>query len=62
MAKKKEKFNSMTDVELVKKLASFREDLRVLRFKAEGAKSGNTKEAGAIRRNIARVMTAIKQK
>ena len=43
--------------ELVKKLASLREDLRVLHFKAEGSKSKNVKESATLRKQVARVLT-----
>ncbi len=60
MAKdKKENFNGMKKDELTKKLADFREELRVIHFKAEGAKSKNVKEAATIKKNIARILTAM---
>ena len=45
--------------ELQKKLAILRENARVIRFKAEGSKSKNVKEAATLRKEIARVLTAI---
>ncbi|MDP2788966.1 MAG: 50S ribosomal protein L29, partial [bacterium] len=48
--------------ELVKKLVSLREEERVLRFKAEGAKSKNVKEAMTLRKQIARILTEINSK
>lgn len=62
MAKKKENFAEISKSELEKKLAGLREDLRVLRFKAEGSRTGNVKEAGTLRKKIARVLTAITNK
>jgi ribosomal protein L29 len=62
MAKKKENYSNMKGEELEKKLAGLREDLRSLHFKMEGARSKNVKEAGSIRKNIARVLTAMNQK
>jgi ribosomal protein L29 len=59
MAKKKENFIGMSEGELGKKLATLREDLRAIHFKAEGAKSKNVKEASALKKNIARVLTQI---
>ena len=53
----KENFKGMKKDELVKKLASLREDLRVLHFKAEGSKSKNVKESATLRKQIARVLT-----
>ena len=60
MAKTKnteENFKGMKKDELVKKLASLREDLRVLHFKAEGSKSKNVKESATLRKQVARVLT-----
>jgi len=45
--------------ELQKKLAVLQENARVIRFKAEGSKSKNVKEAATLRKEIARVLTAI---
>ena len=46
MAKsKKENFKGMKEDELKKNLAVLREEMRVIRFKAEGSKSKNVKEA-----------------
>ena len=53
----KENFKGMKKNELVKKLASLREDLRVLHFKAEGSKSKNVKESATLRKQVARVLT-----
>ncbi|OGI82657.1 50S ribosomal protein L29 [Candidatus Nomurabacteria bacterium RIFCSPLOWO2_02_FULL_44_12] len=62
MSKKKENLRELSQDELSKKLVALREDLRVIRFKTEGAKSKNVKESLALRKNIARVLTAINQK
>ena len=48
--------------ELVKMLADKREALRVFRFGADGSKSKNVKEGRTIRKDIARIMTAINGK
>ena len=48
--------------ELVKMLADKREALRVFRFGAAGSKSKNVKEGRTIRKDIARIMTAINGK
>jgi ribosomal protein L29 len=61
MAKKKENFNNMKKDELAKKLSGFREELRMIRFKAEGARSKNVKEYSTLRKKIARAMTAMNQ-
>ena len=58
MAKsKKENLKGMSKEELEKKLVFLREGLRVIKFKAEGAKSKNVKESVALRKQVARVVT-----
>ena len=60
MAKKqKENLKSFGAEELFKKVATLEEDLRVIRFKAEGSRSKNTKESMGLRREIARILTEI---
>jgi ribosomal protein L29 len=59
MAKKKDNFMDMGKGEVTKKLESLRENLRAIKFKAEGARSKNVKEVQTLRRNIARALTAI---
>ena len=62
MAPKKENFKNFQKAELLKKLADFREELRVIKFKAEGAKSKNVKESLNIRKRIARILTELNGK
>jgi ribosomal protein L29 len=67
MAKKanknsKEDLKGMKKEELMKKLKLLQEDIRIVRFKAEGSKSKNVKELSALRKDIARTFTAINQK
>ncbi|MEK7190591.1 MAG: 50S ribosomal protein L29 [Patescibacteria group bacterium] len=62
MAKKKENFKGMKKEELIKKLALLREEVRVIRFKAEGSKSKNVKELSTLKKQIARILTFINQK
>ncbi|MEI7709216.1 MAG: 50S ribosomal protein L29 [bacterium] len=62
MPKKKDNLKGMKKEELMKKLAILQENARVIRFKAEGSKSKNVKEQAALRKDIARVLTAINQK
>ena len=57
-----ENLKSMKMGDLEKKLVALREDLRVIKFKAEGAKSKNVKESATLRKQIARVLTAINTK
>jgi len=56
---KKINFRGMGKGELEKKLADSREEIRVLRFKSEGAKPKNVKGELALRRNIARILTIL---
>ena len=63
----KTKKNSKEDMkggskgELGKKLATLREEVRVIHFKAEGSRSKNVKELAGLKKNIARVLTAMKK-
>jgi ribosomal protein L29 len=57
MAKKTDNFKGMKQEELEKKLAVLQEESRAKRFKVEGAKSKNVKEASTLRKQIARVLT-----
>jgi ribosomal protein L29 len=45
--------------ELQKKLALLREEVRIVKFKAEGSKSKNVKELKGLKKQIARVLTEI---
>ncbi|MCC7160736.1 50S ribosomal protein L29 [Candidatus Nomurabacteria bacterium] len=58
----KDNFKEMSKEELVKKLNSLREDIRVIRFKMEGAKSKNVKEVSNTKKDIARILTELKKK
>jgi ribosomal protein L29 len=51
-----------THSDLNKMLADKREALRIFRFGAAGAKTKNVKEGRAIRKDIARIMTAMNAK
>lgn len=62
MAKKKENFKEMKKDELIKKLAFLREEVRVIRFKAEGSKSKNVKEALTFKKQIAQILTELNRK
>ena len=63
MAKKtKDNLKGMKKEELLKKLGVLREDVRVIKFKAEGSKSKNVKELATLRKDIARIMTFVNQK
>jgi ribosomal protein L29 len=55
----KENLKNMKPEELKAKLVDLRENLRVLKFKTEGAKSKNVKEHSGLRKEIARVLTEI---
>lgn len=62
MAKKKDNFKGMKEGELKKELVLLQENLRVMHFKAEGSKSKNVKESGALKKQIARILTEINKK
>jgi len=51
-----------TSADLAKLVSDKREALRVFRFGAAGAKTKNVKEGRAIRKDIARIMTALNAK
>jgi ribosomal protein L29 len=58
----KDNFKEMSKEDLVKKLNSLREDIRVIKFKMEGAKSKNVKEVSNTKKNIARILTELNKK
>lgn len=62
MAKKKDNLKDMSAEDLNKKLQSLREEERGIRFKAEGARSKNVKELQNLKKDIARVLTALSSK
>ena len=51
-----------TDAELAKLIGEKREALRMFRFAAAGAKAKNVREGRALRKDIARAMTALNSK
>ena len=60
MAKeKKENLKGMKLDELKKKLMDIEEQIRVLKFKAEGSRSKNVKEAATLKKQVARILTEI---
>ena len=60
MAKKEKNLKGLKKGELEEKLGEVRETLRVLRFKAEGARTKNVKESQFLRKEIARILTALR--
>jgi len=62
MKNKKENFKNASNDELNKKLAILRENVRVIRFKAEGSKSKNVKEISVLKKDIARILTELNRK
>ena len=56
MKKGKEK-SKISENDLSKKIVTLREEVRVIRFKAEGSKSKNVKETATLKKEIARVLT-----
>ncbi len=61
MAKKKDNLKELKDTDLSKKLAVLQEEIRAFRFKAEGSKSKNVKEEGKMKKQIARILTQIRE-
>lgn len=62
MAKKKENLKEMKLEDLKSKLSSLEKQILDLKFKAQGAKSKNVKEALNLRKEVARVLTEINKK
>ena len=60
--KKEENLKGMKKDELKKKLIDLEESMRVLRFKAQGAKPKNVKESVTLRKQIARILTEMNSK
>jgi ribosomal protein L29 len=59
MKKNKENLKGMAKEELQKKLALLREEIRVVKFKAEGSKSKNVKENKFRKKQIAQILTEL---
>lgn len=55
----KEDFKKMTKADLEKRLVLLREEVRAIKFKAEGARSQNVKELKNLKKQIARVLTEL---
>lgn len=62
MKNKKENLKEMKMDELVKKLALLQEEVRVIKFKAQGSKSKNVKEQASLKKQIAQVLTEVNKK
>ncbi len=64
MAKKNtaEDLREMKAEELQKKLAGLEEQIRALKFKAEGAKSKNVKESRTLRKQVAQILTEVSKR
>ncbi|MFA5095441.1 MAG: 50S ribosomal protein L29 [Candidatus Paceibacterota bacterium] len=60
--KKTENLKGMKEDELKKRLIDLEENIRVLRFKAQGSKSKNVKESVNLRKQVARILTEINRK
>lgn len=61
MATKKNITEGKTPAELAKLLGEKREELRKLRFEAAGARPKDTNAPSKVRKDIARIMTALKK-
>jgi ribosomal protein L29 len=62
MKNNKENFKEMKKEELEKKLVLLREEIRLIKFRAEGSKSKNVKENRALRKQVAQILTEINNK
>ena len=58
----KKSFKEMDTAELKKELAVLKETLRVINFMSSGSRSKNVKEAGVLKKQIARIMTELNNK
>ncbi len=56
---KNKEFSNKTPADLTRLVTEKREALRVFRFGSVGAKTKNVKEGMAIRKDIARILTAL---
>lgn len=59
MKKKKDNLKGMKESELKKELVLLEEKIRVIRFKTEGSRSKNVKELATLKKEVARILTAI---
>lgn len=57
-----QELHNKTDIDLNKELGEKRESLRKFRFDISGSKIKNVKEALALRKQIARILTALRAK
>ncbi len=62
MKNKRENLKNMGTGELKKHLAQLEENVRVIKFKAQGARSKNVKELVNLKKQVARVLTEINSK
>jgi large subunit ribosomal protein L29 len=57
-----EKIRELTDEEIIKKVSDYKEELFNLRFQMVTGQVDNPKQLGAIRKNIARCKTVLRQR
>lgn len=62
MAKKKDNLKVIKTEDLEKRVVTLREDIRLIRFKAEHAKPKNVKETARLKKDIARILTEIRSR
>jgi ribosomal protein L29 len=60
--KTKENMKGMKPEELLKKLTALQEEIRVMKFKAEGSRTKNVKELAGLKKQIARILTETNRK
>lgn len=57
--KSKEDLKGMQKSELEKKMAALGDEIRTIKWKAEGARSKNVKEISNLKKQVARILTQI---
>ena len=61
-ALKAKEIRAKTDAELQKDIMAFREQMRTLRFKLSAQESKNLREISAVRKNVAKILTILKER
>ena len=61
-ALKAKEIRAKTDAELQKDMMAFREQMRTLRFKLSAQESKNLREIAAVRKNVAKILTILKER
>ena len=62
MAKKTENLKMLKKEELQKNLIDLKEQIRVIRFRGQGAKAKNVKEVATLKKKVAQILTELNSK